>query len=90
MTYTDFAAGGPMTFRFTESAPATPGEQNDKLRGMALDSPAKELDNISQNATRGAADLSDLSDRAAHAARQLRQLRPMLPTRDEIRKRRNR
>jgi hypothetical protein len=63
--------GQPSTFTFDWGLPTVPTkeEQTGKLREMALDNLAKELD--------------DLSARASRAAGQMRQLRPMLPTREQ-------
>lgn len=64
---------GTVTFGLSE--PATPASNNAKLRNIALDSLAKELDQISTI--------------AANASLRLRQLRPLLPTGDKPRKSRN-
>lgn len=83
--------GGPVTFTYSTNAPApTREEQNKKLRNMALDSLAAELDNISTDASRASSELHALSNRASRAASQLRQLRPLLPARDDTSKRKNR
>jgi hypothetical protein len=89
MAYTSFVSG-PVTFGFTPAEPPTKGRQSDRLRGLAFDSLATELDNMAEQASRSAADLTDLSNRSRRAATQLRQLRKLREARTANGKRRTR
>lgn len=64
---------------FGPPAPPTTEEQNKKLRTIALDNLAKELENIQRSANHHSAQLEELAGRAARAVTQLREVRPLLP-----------